>query len=168
MHMIHYATADTAFGVVLMAASTRGIRWLALGDDADTLVEALHRALPRAEHDESGGLNAWLAQITAYLSGDLNADLAALPLDLRGTDFQRQVWDALRSIPLGATWSYQQLAESVGQPPTGARAVAAACAQNPVALLVPCHRVLGVGGALSGYRWGLARKAALLALEAGQ
>jgi AraC family transcriptional regulator of adaptative response/methylated-DNA-[protein]-cysteine methyltransferase len=118
-------------------------------------------ALSRA----AAGLRLWLDTLLAYLDGQ-QARLD-LPLDVRATAFQRRVWEALTAIPYGSTRSYGDLAAAIGQP-TAARAVARACATNPAALVIPCHRVIRENGDLGGYRWGLARKRALLAQEARQ
>lgn len=161
---VYYASADTTLGRVLVAATDRGICRIAFGDDGDELVQALRRAFQRAELIEAPArISPFIDQIDAYLHG--RRETFDLPLDITTTAFRQRVWDALRSIPYGETRSYTQIAESLGVP-RAVRAVASACASNPIALAIPCHRVLQKGGALAGYRWGLARKAALLDAEA--
>jgi AraC family transcriptional regulator of adaptative response/methylated-DNA-[protein]-cysteine methyltransferase len=161
---VYYATAATALGQVLVAATGKGICRIAFGDDAAELVQALRHALLNAELIEDRGRMApFIEQIDAYLHG--RRETFELPIDVSTTAFRQRVWDALRNIPYGETRSYTQIADSLGVP-RAVRAVAGACASNPVALAIPCHRVLQKGGALAGYRWGLARKAALLDAEA--
>ena len=161
--------ADTELGVLLLAATARGLVAARLGDDPGTLRHALRSEYPRAEMvparegEERAGMLAHADRIRRYLAGD--STRLDLPLDLRGSDFQRRVWQALRRIPYGETRSYGEVAAMIDRP-GAARAVARACATNPVALVVPCHRVVAAGGALSGYRWGAERKRALLAREA--
>jgi AraC family transcriptional regulator of adaptative response/methylated-DNA-[protein]-cysteine methyltransferase len=160
---VRYATADTPLGLVLVAATGVGICKIAFGDDPEALKEELAQELSQAEliaDDE--GLQPFLAQIRAYLDGSRRR--FDLPLDIRATAFQRRVWDALRRIPYGETRSYTEIAGTLGSP-RAVRAVANACASNPVALAIPCHRVVQKGGALAGYRWGVARKQALLDAE---
>jgi AraC family transcriptional regulator, regulatory protein of adaptative response / methylated-DNA-[protein]-cysteine methyltransferase len=161
---IAYATAATALGQVLVAATDKGVCRIAFGDSAAALVDELREAFAQAAlHEDGGRMVPFIAEIEAYLSG-AHAEVA-LPLDLHATAFQLRVWDALRHIPNGETRSYTELAHALAMP-RAVRAVASACAANPVALAIPCHRVLQKGGALAGYRWGLPRKAALLAAEA--
>ncbi len=150
-------------GRLLLAGTERGVCALTLADDDATLEDALHAEFPRAElvrQDEP--LRAWAEEVCARLAG--SAPHAGLPLDVRGTAFQRRVWEELCAIPAGQTRTYGEVAERIGRP-TAARAVARACATNPVSVLIPCHRVIRGDGALGGYRWGLARKEALLAQE---
>ncbi|MBI0326858.1 bifunctional DNA-binding transcriptional regulator/O6-methylguanine-DNA methyltransferase Ada [Burkholderia plantarii] len=161
---IEYATAPTPLGYVLVGATARGICQIAFGDAIAPLVDALTAKFENAECVAAPErLAPFLAQIDAYLRGA--SEQVALPLDISATAFQQRVWEALQKIPYGQTRSYAQIAEAVGSP-RAVRAVANACASNPVALAIPCHRVVQKGGALSGYRWGPARKAALLAAEA--
>ena len=163
MH-IRYAVAPTALGMVLVAATEKGICSLAFGDEKAALLERLHHAFAHAECVEDAAKMApFIAQIDAYLNG--SRDTFDLPLDVATTAFRQRVWDALQRIPYGETRSYTQIAESLGVP-RAVRAVASACASNPVALAIPCHRVVQKGGSLAGYRWGLERKAALLEAEA--
>ncbi|MCT7917907.1 bifunctional transcriptional activator/DNA repair enzyme AdaA, partial [Burkholderia pseudomallei] len=161
---IDYATADTRLGVVLVAATSKGICKIAFGDAAAPLVDELRTGFANAQIAESPERIApFIAQVDAYLNGTRRR--FELPLDLAATEFQQRVWDALRRIPYGETRSYTQIAEALGAP-RAVRAVASACASNPVALAIPCHRVVQKGGSLAGYRWGLPRKAALLDAEA--
>ncbi|AJK48090.1 bifunctional DNA-binding transcriptional regulator/O6-methylguanine-DNA methyltransferase Ada [Burkholderia plantarii] len=161
---IEYATAPTPLGHVLVGATARGICQIAFDDAVAPLVDALTAKFENAECVAAPErLAPFLAQIDAYLRGA--SEQVALPLDISATAFQQRVWEALQKIPYGQTRSYAQIAEAVGSP-RAVRAVANACASNPVALAIPCHRVVQKGGALAGYRWGPARKAALLAAEA--
>ena len=158
---IRYAVVPTDVGRLLVATTARGVCAVELGDDDAILAAELGREFPRAEliHDE-GAAEAWTREIAAATAGAG----AAVPLDLRGTAFQLRVWRALRDIPRGETRSYAEVAARIGCP-TGARAVARACAANRVALLVPCHRVVRGTGDAGGYRWGAERKERLLAAE---
>ncbi|SEB01176.1 bifunctional DNA-binding transcriptional regulator/O6-methylguanine-DNA methyltransferase Ada [Paraburkholderia sartisoli] len=162
--VVRYASAPTSLGFVLVAATEKGICKIAFGDDVAPLVDELRAEFANAElREEAGPLMPFIAQIDAYLRGSQQA--VDLPLDIAATAFRLRVWDALRRIPYGETRSYSDIAEAVGSP-RAVRAVASACATNPVALAIPCHRVVQKGGALAGYRWGLPRKAALLEAEA--
>jgi AraC family transcriptional regulator of adaptative response/methylated-DNA-[protein]-cysteine methyltransferase len=161
---IRYATASSSFGRVLVAATERGVCAVALAaTDAELLAE-LHSEYPEARLEaESGSLSRWTGEVIAAVDGRHAA--RDLPLDIRATAFQWQVWNALRDIPRGETRTYAQIAAAIGRP-TAARAVARACAGNRVAVVIPCHRVVPAGGAaVGGYRWGAARKAALLQRE---
>ncbi|NML33518.1 bifunctional DNA-binding transcriptional regulator/O6-methylguanine-DNA methyltransferase Ada [Paraburkholderia antibiotica] len=161
---VRYASAPTSLGFVLVAATDKGICKIGFGDDAAPLLDELRGEFANAElREDAGRLAPFVAQIDAYLRGT-RQDFD-LPLDIASTAFKQRVWDALRRIPYGETRSYSQIAEAVGSP-RAVRAVASACATNPVALAIPCHRVVQKGGALAGYRWGLPRKAALLDNEA--
>jgi AraC family transcriptional regulator of adaptative response/methylated-DNA-[protein]-cysteine methyltransferase len=161
---VHYGCAPTALGYVLIAATDKGICRIAFGDDAGALVAELRDMLANAALTEDRARVApFIAQIEAYLDG--SRETFELPLDVAATAFRQRVWDALRRIPYGETRTYTDIAESLGEP-RAVRAVASACASNPVALAIPCHRVIQKGGALAGYRWGLERKAALLEAEA--
>ena len=155
--------ANSPLGEVWFLREERGARALLLGEDAEHLEAELRRRHPRAHWRDTPPADE-LAAILAYLRGE-RVDLQGLPLALRGTPFQERVWAALRRIPYGETCSYQKLAEELGNA-SAARAVGTACARNPVALLIPCHRVLRQDGKLGGYAWGLGVKAALLRLEA--
>jgi AraC family transcriptional regulator of adaptative response/methylated-DNA-[protein]-cysteine methyltransferase len=161
---VRYASAPTSLGFVLVAATDKGICKIGFGDDATPLIDELRGEFANAElREDAEQLAPFVAQIDAYLRGT-RQDFD-LPLDIASTAFKQRVWDALRRIPYGETRSYSQIAEAVGSP-RAVRAVASACATNPVALAIPCHRVVQKGGALAGYRWGLPRKAALLDNEA--
>lgn len=161
---VYYASAGTALGPVLVAATEKGICRIAFGDDEAALQQALRHALANAELvEDRARIAPFIAQIDAYLRGQ--RETFDLPLDVSTTAFRQRVWDALRRIPYGETRSYTEVAQSLGVA-NAVRAVASACASNEVALAIPCHRVLQKGGSLAGYRWGLARKAALLDAEA--
>jgi AraC family transcriptional regulator of adaptative response/methylated-DNA-[protein]-cysteine methyltransferase len=160
---IDYAIVDSPLGRLLVAATARGIARVALGDDDAALEEQLRQEYPSALlHSGGGEIGKTARQVVGTISG--TPLLSELPIDIQATAFQRRVWDALRRIPRGETRSYSEVARSVGRP-GAARAVARACAQNPLALVIPCHRVIGQDGSLSGYRWGAERKAKLLKLE---
>ncbi len=160
---IEFAVLGCSLGTALVAATTRGLCAVLLGDDADALRADLERRLPRAKLQ--AGTREFvqrMATVIAFVDGE-QAD-PGLPLDVRGTAFQQRVWQALRSIPAGSTSNYSEIAQRLGSP-RGARAVAKACADNPLAIVVPCHRVVRSDGDLAGYRWGSDRKRALLARE---
>ncbi|MFN3374379.1 MAG: methylated-DNA--[protein]-cysteine S-methyltransferase [Chloroflexus sp.] len=160
---IAVAFADSPLGRVLAAATVNGLCAVYLGDDDAMLLTAL-RAAFRAMPIIGGSLpEVAAAAIAAYLRNE--AHLPPLPLDLHGTPFQQRVWQALRNIPRGSTRTYGQLARDLGLPVTAARAVGRACATNPLAVVVPCHRAIGADGKLHGFRWGIERKRALLAIE---
>ncbi|MBB3255979.1 AraC family transcriptional regulator of adaptative response/methylated-DNA-[protein]-cysteine methyltransferase [Paraburkholderia bannensis] len=161
---IRYAGAATPLGRVLIAATDKGICRIAFGDNAQALSDSLRADFENASCvEDAAGLAPFVAQIDAYLHG--RSERIELPLDIAATAFQQRVWDALQRIPYGETRSYSEIAETLGSP-RAVRAVASACASNPVALAIPCHRVVQKGGALAGYRWGLERKAALIDAEA--
>jgi AraC family transcriptional regulator of adaptative response/methylated-DNA-[protein]-cysteine methyltransferase len=160
---IHFTTLRCGLGWLLVARTRRGVCRLRFGDSAQELAAALREEFPWAElREDEVGLAACVSALERYLDG--RSRKLELSLDVRGSQFQRRVWDAIRAIPYGQTRSYGQLARSIGRP-TAARAVAGACGANPVALLVPCHRVVGSGGETGGYRWGVKRKESLLELE---
>ena len=160
---IHYTAVPTTLGLLLVAVTERGICSVSLGDDEATLVDALRAEFPAADLVRTTDARDRLVDaVVAHVEGSARAD--DLPLDLRATAFQWQVWRALQRIPEGATRTYQEVARELGQP-SAARAVARACASNRIAVLIPCHRVVRGDGGLGGYRWGMARKAALLARE---
>jgi AraC family transcriptional regulator of adaptative response/methylated-DNA-[protein]-cysteine methyltransferase len=166
---ISYVVLSTTLGWVLIAATDRGLCSLQLGDEAGVLVEALEREFPAAvltavEAPYPEALRLWHEAIQGFVAG--RPIEAGLPLDVRGTAFQASVWQYLQTIPSGETRSYQEVAAGIGKP-TATRAVANACGRNPVALAVPCHRVIRGTGELGGYRWGVERKRLLLGLEAG-
>ncbi len=161
---IIYTVTPCTLGHLLVAATERGVCKVSLADTPDVLLEDLHDEFPQAvlTADDSDALTAWVDVIAAYVAGQQTA--LNLPLDIQATSFQRRVWAALRSIPYGDTRTYTDVAEMIGQP-TAVRAVSRACATNPVAMVIPCHRVVGKNGTLNGYRWGLERKRALLEQE---
>lgn len=162
---VRYATAACALGRVLLAATDRGVCAVSLGDSDDGLAAFLRAEFPAAAlARDDAGLRPWLEALVRHLAGGLPH--LSLPLDVRATAFQRQVWEELCRIPTGETRTYKQMAEAVGRP-TAVRAVARACATNPAAVVVPCHRVIGSDGTLTGYRWGLARKQKMLDRERG-
>jgi AraC family transcriptional regulator of adaptative response/methylated-DNA-[protein]-cysteine methyltransferase len=152
-----------SLGRLLLAATEQGVCRVAMGDREDALEAGLRAEYPAAEilRDDSG-LQDWASAVRTHLNGDqphLN-----LPVDIKASAFQRKVWEALKSIPYGKTRSYGEVARAIGQP-KAARAVGRACATNPVAVLIPCHRVIQANGSLGGYAWGLDRKQVLLAKE---
>jgi AraC family transcriptional regulator of adaptative response/methylated-DNA-[protein]-cysteine methyltransferase len=160
---ISFGMADAPLGRLLLGVTERGICAVRLGEDDASLEAGLRAEYPRAEIvHERAVLAPWLAEVLAGLDGA--RQIEALPVDIRATAFQRRVWQALRRIPPGETRSYSQIARSIGQP-TAVRAVARACATNPVALVVPCHRAIRDDGSLAGYRWGIERKELLIARE---
>ena len=159
---IRAVVTPTPFGQLLVAATDRGVCRVMLGDDARALEADLAAEFPRAElAGADAGLRAHVAAIRRQLASGAED---GPPVDVGGTAFEQQVWRALRAIPYGEVRSYQQVAQAIGRP-TAARAVAQACAANPVALVVPCHRVVRADGASGGYRWGAERKAAILEHE---
>src|SRR5690349_7650463 len=164
---IAYTTVATALGLLLVAATERGVCRVALGDTDAALEAELSAEFPAARvvQDKSGKLAGSVSAILAYLDGR-EPDLD-LPLDIRATAFQRRVWQELQKIPFGQTRTYAQIAQRIGQP-KAARAVARACATNPAALVIPCHRVVRGNGDFGGYRWGVERKEALLENEASR
>jgi AraC family transcriptional regulator of adaptative response/methylated-DNA-[protein]-cysteine methyltransferase len=160
---IGVARAESVFGPLLVGATEAGLCYIGFAEPFAALEGDLRARFPRAQIvAASPSLTEAVARVAATLAEPAAA--AALPLDLRGTAFQRRVWEALRQIPMGETRSYGALAAEIGAP-RAVRAVARACAQNPLAPIIPCHRVVGAKGDLTGYRWGVPRKAALLAAE---
>ena len=160
---IHYTAVPTTLGTLLVAVTERGVCNVSLGDDEASLVASLESEYPCAQLERASDTRDRLVDaVVAHVEGRAGGD--ELPLDVRATAFQWQVWRALQQIPEGATRSYQAVATELGRP-TAARAVARACASNRIAVLIPCHRVVRGDGELGGYRWGIARKAALLARE---
>jgi AraC family transcriptional regulator of adaptative response/methylated-DNA-[protein]-cysteine methyltransferase len=161
---ISYTVADCDLGKMLVARTQKGICSVTFGDSEDALVETLEGEFANAEISrDDAELKQAVVSILQMLAG--KETRFALPVDVRATAFQQQVWEALKNIPYGETRSYKQVAESVGKP-TASRAVARACATNPVAIVTPCHRVVRENGDLSGYRWGVERKREILATEA--
>jgi len=160
---MRYTTAKSSLGEVLVAATERGVSAVYLGDAAGKLVNELRDEYPRAEiAPANGAFTQWVEEIVARTEG--SAPRRELPLDLQATAFQRRVWQELQRIPRGTTRTYSQIARAVGKP-RAVRAVARACATNPVSIVVPCHRVVRADGNLAGYRWGLSRKEKLLERE---
>ena len=161
---IRYAVEPCALGAIIVAATPQGVCAIEFGDSGHALIERLRARFPQAAFEPGDpDFRRWLGQVLAYI--DQPKGLLDLPLDIQGTVFQRRVWQALREIPSGQTRSYSAVAAAIGQP-SAARAVARACATNAVAVAVPCHRVVRSDGDLSGYRWGIERKAELLRREA--
>ena len=158
-----FAVGHCALGALLVACSERGLCAILLGDDAAALVGELQARFPQAELVDDAAGAELLAQVAGFVEAPRRG--LNLPLDPRGTAFQLRVWQALREIPAGSTLSYAELAARIGAP-KAVRAVAGACAANALAVAIPCHRVLRSDGGLSGYRWGVARKRALLEREA--
>ncbi len=160
---IYFALSPSPLGSVLVAATQRGICRVDLDDEADALVARLRAAFPKAHLTRADDrVETATSRIVAYLSKQ--GPWPQLPLDVRASAFTMRVWDALRAITPGTTMHYGELARALGSP-SAARAVARACASNPVALLIPCHRIVPAGGGVGGYRWGAQRKRALLDLE---
>ncbi len=160
---IAFTVADSPLGKMLVAATDRGLCAVSFGDDAGVLERELHAEFHAAEiRRDDAALRDFVASIVAGIAAQKT--LFDLPLDLRGTAFQQKVWKALRAIPTGETRSYSDIAKAVGDP-SASRAVARACASNPVAVVIPCHRVIRGNGDLAGYRWGVKRKEELLRRE---
>jgi AraC family transcriptional regulator of adaptative response/methylated-DNA-[protein]-cysteine methyltransferase len=161
---IRFGVGACSLGAILVAATGKGVCAILLGDDPETLVRDLQDRFPQAEIE--GGdpaFEAWMAQVIGLVEAPARG--LDLPLDIRGTAFQQRVWEALRQIPIGSTATYAEIARAIGAP-TATRAVAQACGANALAVAIPCHRVVRSDGALSGYRWGVARKRDLLEREA--
>ena len=162
---VAYTVVDSALGRLLVAGTAKGICAVMLGDADETLEQALHADYPRATITaDASAFTPWVRGIVAHLEG--RRPHLDLPLDVQGTAFQWKVWRYLQSIPYGETRSYSAVASAIGAP-SSVRAVARACATNKVGLLIPCHRVVGKDGALTGYRWGVDWKKKLLQKEAG-
>jgi AraC family transcriptional regulator of adaptative response/methylated-DNA-[protein]-cysteine methyltransferase len=161
---IRFTTAKCPVGRVILAATDKGVCWLSFGDTDEELETGLRAEFPKAAVGRGAvELKPWMDELQRHFAGD--QPHLDLPLDVRATAFQRRVWDALVAIPYGETRSYKQVAEAIGSP-KAVRAVARACATNPVAVVVPCHRVIGTDGKLHGYAGGLHRKKKLLEREA--
>jgi AraC family transcriptional regulator of adaptative response/methylated-DNA-[protein]-cysteine methyltransferase len=163
---IRFGIGQCSLGAILVAATDKGVCCILLGDDPQALVQDLQNRFSGAELlGGDAGFEQWMATVIGFVEAPgLGLDL---PLDIRGTAFQQRVWQALREIPPGSTASYSEIAERIGAP-KAARAVAGACAANAIAVAIPCHRVVRGDGSLSGYRWGVERKQALLEREAGR
>jgi AraC family transcriptional regulator of adaptative response/methylated-DNA-[protein]-cysteine methyltransferase len=161
---VRFAVGQCTLGAILLAATDVGVCAILLGDDPAALLHDLENRFPRATLvGADRAFESWVARVVGLIEAPSTG--LDLPLDLRGTAFQRRVWQALRDIPAGSTASYAEIARRIGHH-GAARAVAAACAANPVAVAIPCHRVVRHDGAVCGYRWGVARKRALLEREA--
>ena len=161
---IQYVVTSSLFGAVLVARSQQGICAVLIDESTPTLLEDLQRRFPKAsllQGDEA--LQNDAPHIARYI--ETSGPKPTFPLDLRGTAFQKEVWAHLRTIPTGSTATYTDIAEALGRPKS-VRAIAGACAANPIAVLIPCHRVIKRDGSLSGYRWGVERKRKLLEMEA--
>lgn len=159
---IGYAIAPTSLGELLIAATEKGLCAVLMASTEDAAAAELHQMFPNANLKPDPELAPMLRQVLSQLTEHPAA--LDLPLDLRATAFQMRVWQALRAIPRGQTLTYSQLAQKIGQP-TAVRAVARACATNPACIVIPCHRVIGTNGSLTGYRWGTQRKQKLLEIE---
>ncbi|MFQ3786288.1 bifunctional DNA-binding transcriptional regulator/O6-methylguanine-DNA methyltransferase Ada [Halomonas sp. A29] len=163
---IRFALGECSLGNILVATSEKGICAISLGSDPEQLLQEFQDRFANANLVPGGkDFDAWVAKVVGFVEAP-GVGLS-LPLDIRGTAFQQRVWQALTEIPVGATISYAELAQRIGSPQS-VRAVARACASNTIALAIPCHRVVRSDGALSGYRWGVERKRALLEREATQ
>jgi AraC family transcriptional regulator of adaptative response/methylated-DNA-[protein]-cysteine methyltransferase len=161
---IRFALGECSLGTILVGATGKGVCSILLGDTPEELLQMFQEQFPRAELvGGEAGFDAWVAQVVACI--DAPGSGLKLPLDIRGTAFQQRVWQALGKIPVGQTASYAAIAREIGAPKS-VRAVAQACAANKLAVLIPCHRVVRSDGGLSGYRWGVERKRALLDREA--
>lgn len=160
---IRWTTANSPLGCMLVAATQRGLCCVLFGDSEEEAEQDLRDRFCRAtlQRDDIG-LGKFVRYVLSQMSE--NPSAASLPFDVRATSFQHRVWNALREIPRGETRSYRQIAESIGAP-KAVRAVGAACGANPLAVVVPCHRAIAADGRLTGYRWGIARKRQLLAME---
>ena len=163
---MQFSVVASPLGRLLVAYTEHGVCSVTLGDDDRALEKTLRAEFPNAEIRPAGStIHEWISAIVASLEGKGSA--SAVPVDARGSAFQMRVWNALQHIPRGTTLSYSEVANRIGKP-SAVRAVARACATNPVALVVPCHRVIREDGSLGGYRWGLERKKALLEQESSQ
>jgi AraC family transcriptional regulator of adaptative response/methylated-DNA-[protein]-cysteine methyltransferase len=158
--LISYATGDSSLGRLLVATTDHGICSVKVGRSDEELLRALEKEFPKAQIERAKKAKRFLDALNDHLNGQE----VSFPIDIRGTDFQLRVWTALRNIPLGETRSYSDVAEMVGEP-LAVRAVANACASNPVPLIIPCHRVIRKDGSLGGYGLGIGRKKTLLSRE---
>jgi AraC family transcriptional regulator of adaptative response/methylated-DNA-[protein]-cysteine methyltransferase len=160
---IRFAIGQSSLGLILVAASEKGICAILMGDDPGALSRELQDRFPRAAFlPADAAFETWVAKVVSFV--DTPRSRLDLPLDIRGTAFQQRVWQALCEVPLGSTASYTEIAERIGAP-KAVRAVAQACAANAIAVAIPCHRILRNDGGISGYRWGVERKRALLKRE---
>ena len=160
---IRVAVGECSLGTFLVAATSKGVCAISLGDDAESLLHDLEDRFPEAQLIAADAeFERWVAKVAGFIEAPgVRLDL---PLDVRGTAFQQRVWQALREIPSGSTATYAEIARRIGAP-KAVRAVAGACAANALAVAIPCHRVVRTDGSISGYRWGIERKRALLARE---
>lgn len=161
---IQFSVTDCSLGKVLVAATERGVCDIRLGDSGEALTEELRRRFPRAELRDGDAAFQVMVEAAVERIEQPHGSAVDLPLDVRGTAFQQRVWEVLRHLPVGATATYAQIADEIGQP-TATRAVAQACGANRIAVLIPCHRVIRSNGEDGGYRWGVERKRALLDRE---
>jgi AraC family transcriptional regulator, regulatory protein of adaptative response / methylated-DNA-[protein]-cysteine methyltransferase len=160
---IGYTVANSSLGKVLVGSTERGVAAVYLGEKESALVDSLRKEYPKAEIARADGtVDSWLKEILRRVEG--SAPSLDLPVDVQATAFQRRVWQELQKIPRGTTRTYTQVAHAMGKP-RSVRAVARACASNPISIVVPCHRVIRADGKLAGYRWGLQRKQKLLERE---
>jgi AraC family transcriptional regulator of adaptative response/methylated-DNA-[protein]-cysteine methyltransferase len=160
---IRYDILDTPAGMLLVGATGKGVCAIQFGGSAKKLEEAVRAEFPAADvQRDAAFLSVWAGQLRAHLGGRLQK--LDVPLDIQATAFQRRVWEYLQTIPYGSTQSYGEIARGIRQP-RAARAVARACASNPVAVAIPCHRVVRSDGEVGGYRWGAGRKRKLLQME---
>lgn len=160
---LHYAIAPCDFGLLLAALHGKKLIYACLGDDKSAMRDELQHHFPKARlHDTAADKIPALKKLVDYLHAPKK--VPDIPLELHGTEFQMKVWNALRPIPPGETRSYTDIARVIGEP-SATRAVARACASNPIALLIPCHRILRSDGGITGYRWGVERKKAIIKHE---
>ncbi len=160
---VHFTVTDCSLGLMLVAESEKGICAIAFDDDRQQLINELKQRFPHAREQGSTQFSQRVAQIVQFVDAPKNR--LELPLDIQGTEFQRLVWQVISEIPPGSTTTYSDIANKIGAP-KAVRAVAGACAANNLAVVIPCHRVVRRDGGLSGYRWGMDRKRALIAKEA--
>jgi AraC family transcriptional regulator, regulatory protein of adaptative response / methylated-DNA-[protein]-cysteine methyltransferase len=162
---IHFAVGECCLGSILVAATERGVCAVLLGDAPEALITDLEERFPQAQLlGAEPDFERIVASVVGLVEGSPARSVGSLPLDVQGTVFQERVWRALQEVPPGSTTTYAKLAASLGVP-RASRAVAGACAANPVAVVIPCHRVVRTDGSLAGYRWGIERKRQLLARE---
>ena len=162
---VYYSVTRCSLGMIMAAGTEYGLCAVSLGDSEEPLLSALRHEYPNAEIQKNDDeLSGWLNEIVGYLDDGRNTSLSTLPLDIRMTSFQSRVWKELQKIPHGTTATYGEIADRISRP-GAARAVARACASNPVALVIPCHRVVRNDGGQTGYRWGIHRKKILLEKE---
>lgn len=160
--MINYVVKRVDIGNILVAKSERGVCAIFLGENKKSLINSLHLAYPKTPLKENNEQEIWAQEILSYINEPRGP--CAIALDIEGTPFQKEVWQALMSIPRGETLTYKALAQKMNQEKSY-RAVANACGANKIAILIPCHRVVGQKGNLTGYRWGLEKKEKLLERE---